>query len=81
MNLSDVSAGDTIQFITKVDNSNHGQDIQQVILKVTEVTDTLIRGVNAMRSLNLDGADTNNRCFRSYKIANIARETVWKLVA
>jgi hypothetical protein len=78
MNLSDISVGDTVQFITKVDNSNHGQDIQQVILKVTEVTDTLIRGVNALRALNTDDTDRN---FRSYKISNIARETVWKLVA
>ena len=78
--LSGVSVGDTIQFVTKVDNSQHGQPIQNVILKVTEVTNTHIKGVNAMRALNISGS-VSSPPFRSYKIENIISETVWKLVA
>lgn len=78
MDLSSISNGDTVQFITKVDNSSQGQQIQHVILKVTEITPTHIRGVNAMRALNLDDG---RRPYRSYKVSNIVQETVWKLVS
>lgn len=77
INITNVSAGDTVQFITKVDNSKKGQEVQHVILKITDITSTCIKGVNAIRALDLND---DRKPFRSYKIVNIVPETLWKLV-
>ncbi len=75
--LRAIEEGDIIQFVTKVDNSSQGQNIQHVTLKVTEVNGLYIRGVNALRTLNSD----DGVVFRTYRIANIVRDTVWKMIA
>lgn len=76
--LNDVRPNDVIKFITTVNNSKKGQPIQEVVLKVTEITGDLIKGVNAMRSLDLED---DKKPFRSYKISNIVQNSLWKLIA
>lgn len=78
MTLSNINAGDVIQFVVRVQNSGAGQPIQNVILKVTEVAATYIRGINALRTLE---NDVGEHAFRTYRIDNIVQDTVWKKVA
>lgn len=77
MLLPDVRVGDVIQFVTRVDNSSQGQSIQNVMLKVSEISNTHVRGVNALRTLNSD----DGKVFRTYRLSNLVEDTVWKLMA
>lgn len=75
MNLLGINVGDTVQFVVKVQNSGVGQSIQNVFLKVTEITPTYIRGINALRSL-----ESENLTYRTYRRENMVQNTLWKLV-
>lgn len=77
MDLSTIRAGDIIQFVVRVNHSGVGQPIQNVILKVTEITSTYIRGVNALRTLD---SEAGTHAFRTYRIENIVQDTLWKKV-
>jgi hypothetical protein len=74
MNIKDIKQGQMVKFITKVDKSSKGEEIQEVLLRVTEITDNHVRGVNVNRVL--DGTQ-DTPPFRTYKIANIVGNTVW----
>ena len=74
MKITDVTPGQVVRFVTKVDQSSKGQDIQTVEMRVDKVTDTLITGINVNRIL--DGTQSSAP-YRSYKIANIVADTVW----
>jgi hypothetical protein len=74
MKITDAKPNQVVKFTTRVDNSSKGQSIQEVLLRVSEVTDTLIKGVNVNRVL--DGTQ-DTPPYRSYKIANIVPGTVW----
>jgi len=78
-NLDNVSSGDVVKFITKVNKSGHDENTQEVILKVTEVDHDkdLVKGINAMRALDLN---EDRKPFRSYKISNIVKHSIWKLI-
>ena len=75
MDLSGISVNDTVQFVTRVQNSGAGQPIQNVFLKVTEIADTYIRGINAWRTI-----ENGDLTYRTYRIENIVQGTLWKLV-
>ena len=77
MNLDSIQEGDIIQFVTRVNSSSENQPIQNVMLKVTEITGTKITGVNALRTLN----SNDGVVFRSYHRSNIVGGTVWKMIA
>lgn len=74
MNIKDIKPGQIVKFITKVEKSGKGEEIQEVLLRVTETTDAHIKGVNVNRVL--DGTQ-DTLPYRMYKIANIVRNTVW----
>lgn len=73
MNLSDVNVGDIVQFVVRVENSEVGQNIQHVFLKVMEVNTNYIRGLNAIRTL-----ENSDLSFRTYNVSNIIQDTLWK---
>lgn len=77
MLLPQITVGDIIQFVVRVENSGQNQPIQNVMLKVSEITNTHIRGVNAIRTLNSD----EGKIYRTYRLTNIVQGTVWKMLA
>jgi len=74
MKIADIKAGQVVKFTVKVENSSQGQAIQEVLLRVSEVTTTLIKGVNVNRIL--DGTQ-EALPYRSFKISNIVGGTAW----
>ena len=73
MDLSSIRVDDIVQFVVRVENSGVGQNIQHVVLKVTEVNDNYIRGLNAIRTL-----ENSDLSWRTYSISNIIQDTFWK---
>jgi len=74
MKIKDITPGQVVRFVTKVDRSSKGQEIQNVEMRVDRVTDTHITGINVNRIL--DGTQESPP-YRTYKIANIVADTVW----
>jgi hypothetical protein len=74
MKITDVVPGQVVKFTTRVEKSSKGQTIQEVIMRVSEVTQTHIKGVNVNRIL--DGTQ-DTLPHRMYKVSNIIADTVW----
>jgi len=74
MKITDIKPGQVVKFIARIDNSSKGQSIQEILLRVSEVSDTHIKGVNVNRIL--DGSQ-DTLPYRSYKVANICADTIW----
>lgn len=74
MKIKDITPGQVVRFVTKVERSSKGQDIQNVEMRVDRVSDTHITGINVNRIL--DGTQESPP-YRTYKIANIVADTVW----
>lgn len=74
MKITDVTPGQVVQFVAKVERSSKGQDIQTVEMRVDKVSDTHITGINVNRIL--DGTQ-DSAPYRTYKVANIVPDTVW----
>lgn len=74
MTIREIAPGQVVRFVTKVERSSKGQEIQNVEMRVDRVTDTTITGINVNRIL--DGTQ-DSAPYRTYKIANIVPDTVW----
>lgn len=74
MNIRDIRPGQIVRFVTKVDKSSRGEDIQNVEMRVESMTDTTITGINVNRIL--DGTH-DSAPYRTYKLANIVPGTAW----
>jgi len=74
MKIADIASGQVVRFTVKVEKSSKNQNIQDVTLRVTEVTSTHISGVNVNRIL--DGTQ-ETLPYRTYKVENIVAGTVW----
>lgn len=74
MKIADIKQGQVVKFTVRVENSSKGQPIQEVLLRVSEVSPTHIKGVNVNRLL--DGTQ-DTLPYRTYKVANIVDGTVW----
>jgi hypothetical protein len=74
MKIKDTTPGQVVRFVTKVERSSKGQEIQNVEMRVEQVSDTHITGINVNRIL--DGTQESPP-YRTYKIANIVPDTVW----
>lgn len=74
MKISEVTPGQVVRFVTKVERSSKGQEIQNVEMRVDRVSDTHITGINVNRIL--DGTQ-DSAPYRTYKITNIVPDTVW----
>jgi len=74
MKITDITPGQVVKFTVRVENSSQGQPIQEVLLRVSTVDATHIRGVNVNRVL--DGTQ-ETLPYRTYKVANIVGGTVW----
>jgi len=71
MKITDARPGQVVKFIAHVERSSKGQDIQEVLMRVAEVTATHIRGMNVNRLL--DGTQ-DTPPYRTFKISNIVRQ-------
>lgn len=74
MGIKDIVSGQVVRFVTKVDRSSKGQEIQSIEMRVESVTETHITGINVNRIL--DGTQ-DSPPYRTYKISNIVPDTVW----
>jgi hypothetical protein len=74
MKITDIVPGQVVKFTARVDKSSKGQSIQEVVLRVSEISPTHISGVNVNRIL--DGTQ-DTLPYRTYRIANIVENTVW----
>jgi hypothetical protein len=74
MKITDIVPGQVAKFTVRVERSSRGQAIQEVVLRVSEVTPVHIRGVNVNRIL--DGTQ-DTLPYRTYKVSNIVEGTVW----
>ena len=74
MKIADLRQGDIVRFTTKVDKSSQNQPIQDVELRIEEITNTYIKGINVVRIL--DGTE-DKLPYRTYKIDNIITGTMW----
>lgn len=74
MKITDTIPGQVVKFTVRVEKSSKGQAIQEVVLRVSEVTSAHIKGVNVNRIL--DGTQ-DTLPYRTYKVSNIVNGTVW----
>lgn len=74
MKINDIIPGQVVKFIVQVDHSNKNQTIQEVVLRVTDIDQTYISGINVNRIL--DGSQ-DTLPYRTYKIEKIINDTVW----
>jgi len=74
MSIKDIKPGQMVKFIARVEKSSKGEEIQEVLLRVTEISDTHIKGINVNRVL--DGTQ-DTLPYRMFKVSNIVRSTVW----
>lgn len=74
--LQNLSTGQVVKFTYKAERSH--EPIQNVELRVEEVSGTHLRGINVNRIL--DGS-ADSLPFRTYKIANIIPNTVYVKIA
>lgn len=74
MKISDIQIGQVVKFTVRVEKSSKDQPIQEVVLRVTGINSSHIRGINVNRIL--DGTE-EKLPYRTYKIANIVSGTIW----